>query len=407
MLKDVKQLRYHNEGKWWVSPFNESDEVLSQLSIPNKVKIHDATLRDGEQTPGVVFDVDDKIRIAELLDDVGVERIEAGMPAVSEVDRIAVKEIVKRNLKSEIFTFARATYEDIDLAIECGATGVIIEIPIGYPKLKYQFGWTWEDVAKKSIDSINYAKRHGLYTVYFPYDTTRAKDSDLEKLIYSLMQNAPPDAVGIVDTMGCALPDTIQYLVRKIKRLTNDLPVEVHTHNDFGMAVATELAGLCAGAECVHSCINGLGERTGNAALEELIMGMKILLGLNNDYSLEILPKVCEEVAYITNKPLSTNKPVSGIYNYTRESGIGVKLVLENPLAMFATNPILFGRRGDIVLGKKSGKASIEYYLDKLGLQANDEEVQEILAIVKDKGQKKKGLLTDIEFKEIFESVKC
>ncbi|MBN1662408.1 MAG: 2-isopropylmalate synthase, partial [Deltaproteobacteria bacterium] len=267
-MKDL----YFQENKWWVSPYNFVDDVRKKIDLPEKVLIHDATLRDGEQTPGVVFRKDDKIRIAQLLDETGIDRIEAGMPAVSDEDFDAIKAISKLGLKAQIFTFARAMSIDIDKAIDCGAHGVVIEVPIGYPKLKYQFKWTWEDVLKKSADCINYAKKKGLYTIYFPYDTTRSREEDLTNLLTKIMEHSPPDSVGIVDTMGCALPEAVQYLVRKAKAITG-LPIEIHTHNDFGMGVATELAAVAAGAEVVHSCVNGLGERTGNAALEELIMG--------------------------------------------------------------------------------------------------------------------------------------
>jgi methanogen homocitrate synthase len=272
----VMRSRHIQEGMWWISPYNFTDEVLGEFDLPDKVQIHDATLRDGEQTPGVVFRKEDKIRIAQQLDEVGVERIEAGMPAVSDEDFDAIKEITKLGMHAKIYTFARALTVDMDKAVECGANGVIIEVPIGYPKLKYQFKWTWEDVLRKSVDCINYAKKQNLHTVYFPYDTTRAREEDLTNLLTRLMQDAPPDSIGVVDTMGCALPEAIKYLVRKVKNLTG-IPVEIHTHNDFGMAAATELAAVTAGAEVVHSCANGLGERTGNAALEELMIGLHTL----------------------------------------------------------------------------------------------------------------------------------
>src|ERR1019366_9244290 len=287
--RPVMNGKYYRENEWWVSPYNYAPEVRAQFQLPERVSIHDATLRDGEQTPGIVFSVADKIAIAEKLDEVGVERIEAGMPAVSEQDFEAIRKISKLGLKSKIFTFARAMTADIDKAVECGAHGVIIEVPIGYPKLKYQFKWTWEDVLRKSVPVINYAKSHGLYAVYFPYDTTRAREEDLTNLLTRIMQEAPPDSIGVVDTMGCALPEAIKYMVRLVKRLTN-LPVEVHTHNDFGMAVATELAGVEAGAEVVHSCANGLGERTGNAALEELMVALHVLYGYETQYKLDKLP---------------------------------------------------------------------------------------------------------------------
>ena len=181
---------FHRDDRWWVSPFNVTDEVRRSFSLPPRVQIHDATLRDGEQTPGVVFSVADKIAIAEALAAVGVDRIEAGMPAVSDDDFEAVRQITKLGLPSRIYTFVRAMAADIDKSLECGARGVILEIPIGYPKLLWQFKWTWEDVLRKSVEVVRYAKAHDLEVVYFPYDTTRAPGGSHE----------PPDAPG----PGCA-----------------------------------------------------------------------------------------------------------------------------------------------------------------------------------------------------------
>jgi methanogen homocitrate synthase len=406
MTKYVKNKnKWLQEGKWWISPYNFSEEVVEGFDLPQKVQIHDATLRDGEQTPGVVFRKEDKIRIAQGLDEIGVERIEAGMPAVSSEDFEAIKEISKLGLKSKIFTFARALKSDIDSAVECGADGVVIEIPIGYPKLKYQFGWSWEDVLKKSIDVINYAKERKLYAVYFPYDTTRAREQDLDNLFTGIKKYSSPDSIGIVDTMGCALPEAIKYLVRKAKKLTG-LPIEVHTHNDFGMGVATELAAVTAGAEVVHSCINGLGERTGNAALEELIMGLHVLLGMDTPYKFDKITKLAKLTEEISGIKIPRNKPVTGEGNFTRESGIGVDLVIKTPLAMFATDPKFTGREGKIVLGKKSGKLSVKYYLEKLGIKnVSEEQTMKIVKKVKKLGINKRTLLNEEEFINIVKEV--
>jgi isopropylmalate/homocitrate/citramalate synthase len=397
--------KHFRENEWWVSPFNYAPEVRQTYDLPARVSIHDATLRDGEQTPGVVMSVADKIAIAEKLDEIGVERIEAGMPAVSEQDFQAIKEISRLGLRAKIYTFARAINADIDKAIECGCHGVIVEVPIGYPKLKYQFKWTWEDVLAKSVGVINYARSRGMHVVYFPYDTTRAREEDLANLLVRIVQDAPPDSIGVVDTMGCILPEAMKFMVRMVRKLTN-LPVEVHTHNDFGLAVATELAGVEAGAEVVHSCANGLGERTGNAALEELIVALHVLYGYDTQYKLARLPELGELVSRISGFPIAANKPILGDRNFTRESGIGVDLVVKEPLAMFGTHPALTGRRGDVVLGKKSGKLSITYSLERLGItDADDEAVAEMLKRVKDKGIEKRGLLTEDEFREIVENV--
>jgi isopropylmalate/homocitrate/citramalate synthase len=392
---------HFEDDKFWVSPYNFVPEVREGLELPPKVEIHDATLRDGEQTPGVVFSVQDKIDIALKLDEVGIERIEAGMPAVSPQDEEAIKEISKLGLKSRIFTFARAMKQDIDKALECGANGVIIEVPIGYPKLKTQFGWTWQDVLKRSAEVINYARDQGLYAVFFPYDTTRARPQDLENLCKGIMAESPPDSIGIVDTMGCATPEAIKYMVRWVKAMTG-LPIEIHTHNDFGMGVATELAAVTAGAQVVHSCGNGLGERTGNAALEELMLGLDLLYGYETGYKFDKLPELGDLLARVSNVPIARNKPVLGSGNFTRESGIGINYVMHDPLVMFGTHPALTGRHGEVVLGKKSGKASITYKLDALGLpQPDDDRIGDILNAVKQAGIKKRDILSDSEFMEI------
>ena len=401
----IENGKHYKEDLYWVSPYNFHPEVTGELNLPEKVEIHDATLRDGEQTPGLVFTVEEKVAIAKKLDEVGIDRIEAGMPAVSQPDFEAIQKISALGLNAKIYTFARAMNADIDRAVECGADGVIIEVPIGYPKLKYQFKWTWEDVLKKSADVINYAKDKGLHAVFFPYDTTRAREEDLTNLLNGIMKHSAPDSIGVVDTMGCATPEAIKYLVKLVNGLTN-LPVEIHTHNDFGTGVATELAAVTVGATCVHSCVGGLGERTGNAALEELILCLDILYGYDTKYDLAKLPELGNLLADITGIPYALNKPILGDRNFTRESGIGVNLVVEKPLAMFGTHPALTGRTGDIVLGKKSGKASILYKLDELGIDGvSDEQVTELLAQVKQAGIEKKGILTDDGFRKILAAV--
>ena len=391
---------YYKENAWWVSPYNDMEEIRQEIQMNPNLKIHDATLRDGEQTPGVVFSPEDKKRIADGLMELGVERIEAGMPAVSEDDQKAIKMICRDRGKTEVFAFSRAMRKDIDMALDCGVDGVVIEVPIGYPKLKYQFGWTWENVLEKSVDTISYARQNGLYVVYFPYDTTRSRTEDFDSLIKGLMENAKPDSIGLVDTMGCALPQTIAYMVRRLKGMTG-LPIEVHTHNDFGMAVATELAGAAAGADVLHACVNGMGERTGNAALEELILGLTMLYGLEKPYRMEKMLKLCNLVSEISGIPIAGNKPFSGSRNYARESGIGIEFVQEQPLVMFATDPRYFGREAQVVLGKKSGRKSIEYVLDKMGVTATEDQVADMLREVKKTSIDCKRLITVSEFEQI------
>jgi len=232
-----------------------------------------------------------------------------------------------------------------------------------------------------------------------------AREEDLVNPLTRLMEEAPPDAVGVVDTTGCALPEVIKFLVRLTKKLTG-LPVEVHTHNDFGMAVATELAAVTAIVEVVHSGVNGLGERIGNAPLEELMMGLRILLGIESDCRLDRLVALSKRVAEISEVNLSRNKPIVGEGNYMRESAIGADLVIKKPLAMFAVDPALLGRESQVALGKKSGKLSVEYMLEKLGIKGVSEgAVKEILKEVKLLGTQKRGLLTEEEFVSIVKKV--
>jgi len=386
---------------WWASPFNDLPDFRSSLNIPEKVIIHDATLRDGEQTPGVVFSIDEKVEIAKMLDSLGVERIEAGMPAVSEDDQNAIKQISQLGLKSRIFTFARAMDVDIDIAKECGADGVIIEIPTSEPKLKYQFPkWSHEDVIKRSIDTVNYAKSKNMETVYFGYDTTRADFSFLKELYSRIMEGAKPDSIGIVDTMGCILPGAVKELIKNLKSLF-DVKFEIHTHNDFGMGTAVSFAAMEAGAEVIHTCINGMGERTGNASLEEVLLGLRVLYGIDNNYQYGQMREISKKVETFSNFHMPKNKPVIGDNIFVRESGIGVDMVLNKPLSMFATDPSFVGHKAGVVLGKKSGTMSIDVKAKEMGFELDKESVKQILQEVKKQGIKKKRTLSDDEFAEI------
>ncbi len=395
------------KGQWkssmfWMSHYNYLDEIRQQFNLCKEIEIHDATLRDGEQTPGVVLNADEKVRIAEQLAKMGVHRIEAGMPAVSEGDYNAVKRIAKLGLPSKVLGFARAMPDDIKKVADAGAWGVVIEVPIGYPKLRYQFGKSWEWIMERSIKAIEIAREAGLHVVYFPYDTTRASFDELEALLKGICSQAAPDSVGVIDTVGCALPWTMAYLTRKIKEITGGLEVEVHTHNDLGMACATSLGAIVAGAEVVHVCVNGLGERSGNASMEDVAVALKACLGFEMDgFRFDMLKETSELVRNLTNTDIAQNKPVVGDRVYTRESGIGIDMLFKNPLAMFSVNPEFVGLEPKVVYGKKSGKLSIQFMMEKMGVTATDEQISEALVQVKDLGAKKKGTVSEEEVKEI------
>ena len=397
--------KWKNNNSWWVSNFNYKEEVTKQFNFQKSIQIHDATLRDGEQTPGVVMRKQEKVEIAKRLSEIGVQRIEAGMPAVSEEDRQAIADINKLNLNSKIFGFVRAKNEDLIMSKECGVQGVIIEVPLSKPKLEMQFKWGIDRVIYDSVSAIKKAKELGLYTVYFPYDTTRADESDLEKVLSAIMKETPPDSIGLVDTMGSALPATIGYMTRLLKDKTG-LPVEIHTHNDFGLALANSLQALLSGASVVHTCANGIGERTGNCALEEVIVALKVLYGLENNYNIEKIVELSEYLEEVTGYKVALNKPIVGKGNFTRESGIGADALLNTPLAMFALNPKILGRSPKLVLGKKSGLASINVKLDEFGIELDEEIKRLLLNDVKSAGQEKKRLVTDEEFLDFVKKYK-
>lgn len=392
---------------WWVSEYNYNEEVRKDFHLPQKVEIHDATLRDGEQTPGVVFSKDDKVRIAELLAEVGVDRIEAGMPAVSKDDAEAIKEISKRNLGPKIMVFCRAMRDDVDRAVDCGADGIVLEAPSGYPKLKYQFAgkWTEESLTEAVINTINYAKEKGLYVNYFPFDTTRAELPFLKRLLTNVTSNSKPDSVTVVDTTGSITPMAMRFLVRQIKQ-TIDLPLEVHTHNDLGLGTATTFAAVEEGVQVVHSCINGLGERTGNTALEEIALGLKILYGLDlKNFNFRKLAELAGHLERMSGKKLAQNKPVVGVLPFTREIGLGMKVLNDYPTAIFPFLPGFVGQEMKIVMGKKTGKESVLMKLEAAGLTAADEQLQEIVQRTKAAGIAKRDWLEDDEFLKIARQV--
>jgi len=401
----MKEKQWISEN-WWSSKFNFIEEVKGQFDLPKKIRFHDATLRDGEQMPGVVLRKDDKIKIAKMLDSLGIDRIEAGMPAVTQEDFEAIKEISKLGLKAMIMAFSRATIGDIDKAIESGVEGIVLEVPSGYPRIKNQFPkWSYEDVIKRAIEGVKYAKSKGLYVVFFPYDTTRAEIDFLETLYKEVVEKGKPDSVAIIDTIGCALPQTIYYLVKKVKSWVN-VPVEVHTHNDFGMAVATSIAGVEAGAEVVHGCLTGLGERTGNAPLEQVLVALKVLLGMDIRVDFKKLYEVCQKISELSKLPIPINKPLTGDVAFAREIGLGAKLFDTAPTTLFPINPAFLNRKPKIVLGKKSGKDSVKIKLKELGLNIDEEKISKLLEEVKTFSMEKRSYLTNGEVISIFNRIK-
>ena len=387
---------------WFVSPYNFDPDLRAQMTLPPRLVLHDATLRDGEQTPGVVLRRADKVQIAKLLDDSGVERIEAGMPAVSDEDYAAISDIVQAGLSAKIYAFARAMVADVELCIKSGAQGIVIEVPSGHLRLKHQYHWTEADVIGRALEAVSFAKQHGLDVVFFPFDGARASRPFYEELVGRVWTEAHPDSVCVVDTVGATLPGALANMVRRVRTIV-DGPVEVHTHNDFGMGVAATLQAVMAGAQVAHVCVNGLGERTGNAALEEVAVAARILLGLETGIDLTRMKELSTVVEQLTGVTLPKNKPVVGEGAFAREIGLGIELVQTQQRTVFPFIPSLVGMKPKVVIGKKSGVRSIAMKLDEWGLEATEEQMRDILVEVKQLAIDLGRPLADDELREMYD----
>jgi isopropylmalate/homocitrate/citramalate synthase len=367
--------------------------------------IHDCTLRDGEQAPGVVFTKKEKIDIANALDEAGVHRIEAGMPAVSPDDRDAIKEIAGSASKAQVFAFGRARREDVDLALQCNVKGMTIEISPLKERLDIM-KLTIDDAAKMVREAVGYAKAHGLIVSFFLVDATR---TELERNIKLGMaaKEQGADSIVIADTLGVASPSAVAYLVRKLRSAVG-LPIEAHCHNHFGLATASSLCSVFAGAEVIHVAVNGLGEGAGNTPLEEVVASLLLLVGVDVGITLEKVDQLSKLVEKCSRMKISPNKPVVGRNLFTRESGVAVERYFKSPelaLELEHFNPALIGRTTEIVLGKKSGKYSILYKLREIGIDAREEQVGVMLDEVKSLSTSKKSAISDDEFRNIVKKV--
>ena len=391
-----------DEQLWWVSDLNQKPEVLGQTHFPKRLKVYDTTLRDGEQTIGVAFDKREKLQIAKILDELGVERIEAGMPVVSKEDKEAVELIVKAGLRAEIWGFCRAVKGDIDACIDVGVKHVICEIATSPYKMD-AYHFTPEDVLEKVLDTLQYAKYRGLYTAFYAGGATRADLKFLETMYKKAVEEGKADEVVMVDTLGVATPETLFYLTKKLREWVK-VPIMVHCHNDFGMATACTVASVKGGAECAHVTLNGLGEKTGNADMAETAIAAK-LYGIPVNVNMKKLYPAAKLAEKLSRVPLSPLKPVVGENVFKKESGVTVAQLISFPPAVEGYSPELVGRKREVLLGKKSGKRSVEYKLEKLGIQATADQVNEVLKKVKELGMKKKGLVSDNEFRSIVEKI--
>jgi isopropylmalate/homocitrate/citramalate synthase len=393
---------------WFSSPWNHLSEVAEQFTFAPKLEIHDVTLRDGEQQAGVEFTVDDKIRIAELLAEVGVHRIEAGLPAVSEADEQAVREIVRRGLPAKIYAFSRCMLDDVKRAVDCGVDGVVMEIPSSHHLIEKAYRWPVEKAIELSIEATHFAHEQGLTVSFFPIDATRASVVELLDDLDRVATDGHVDAVGLVDTFGVLSPHAVGYFVRKVRERLQ-VPLETHFHMDLGLGVANTIAAVTLGAECIQTTIAGLGERAGNTPMEETVLALLTLYGLDAGIHTERFFSMSQEVLQRAGVSQPTNRPVIGERLFHVESGIiagWVRNVGDDLTEAFPYRPELVGQQApEIVLGKGSGMDSVAIWLDRIGVSANHGEIQAVLAEVKAASLSKKRTLEEDEFRAIVDRV--
>jgi 2-isopropylmalate synthase len=353
------------------------------------VRFFDTTLRDGEQMPGISLTVEEKVQIGMALDELKVDYIEAGFAAVSPEEAEAVRRIARDAAYAEVASLARANKADIDAAVDADVDMVHVFIATSDIHMKYKLRMTRDEVLRRITESVEYAKSRGVRVLFSAEDATR---SDLGFLVEAFRTaiEAGADEINVPDTVGVMTPSRMRYLVGHLKAELPPVPMHVHCHDDFGMAVANTIAAIEAGAEVAQVTVNGFGERGGNAALEEVAAAARFLLGREVGLRMERLYETSRLVARLFGIQLQPNKAVVGDNAFSHESGIHVHGVLNNPFTYEPMMPEAVGNRRRIVLGKHSGRHSVEWALKQMGLEPSPELVDYILRRVKDYAARKR-----------------
>lgn len=356
------------------------------------MRIFDTTLRDGEQTPGVTVTPEQKIQVAAKLDELGIDAIEAGFPIVSQGEMHAIKSIAKQGLKAEICGLARTIEADIDAALRCDLKYVHTFIATSDIHMQYKLKMNRDQVLEKAVKAVEYAKKHGLQVEFSAEDATRSDRAFLLK-VFNAVKEAGADRLDIPDTVGYATPHYVADLVREVSDSTR-LPVSVHCHDDFGLAVANSISGINAGAACAHVTINGLGERAGNASLEEFVMALQCLYQKRHGIKTELLYETSKFVSNTMGIIVQPNKAIIGENAFGHESGIHTHGVLSNPLTYEPISPELVGRKRWLQAGKHAGAHGIRAMLEEFGIKPTDDQLKIIVEKQKNIADKGKAITT-------------
>lgn len=395
--------------RWFTSPWNFADEVVRAFAPARRVLVHDVTLRDGEQQAGVEFTRDDKVRIAHLLAEAGVHRIEAGLPAVSPSDELAIRDIVKAGLPSEIWAFSRCLIDDVKRAADCGVKGVVMEIPSSHHIVEWAYRWPMEKAVELAISATRTAHDLGLKVSFFPIDATRADIVDFLKLIERVARDGWMDSLGLVDTFGVLAPHAVPFLVKKARERVS-VPLETHFHMDFSLGVANTVMAVASGAEIVQTTVTGIGERAGNTPLEDTVLTLLTMYAIDTGVRTEKLTELSRRILEMAKVTIPSNRPIVGERLFNIESGI-ITTWFKNAspdhlLEVAPFLPELVGQRElQPVLGKGSGLDSILVALDKLGRSASDEEMLELLTRVKACSLETKRLVSLEDFAKLADGV--
>jgi isopropylmalate/homocitrate/citramalate synthase len=390
------------QHKVWTSDLNKLDAVRGAFDHSRKVRFYDTTLRDGEQAVGVVFDPDEKFEIACALSDLGVGRIEAGFPRVSEADSSAVKRIVEAGLKSEIWGFSRAVKADLDALIELGIKQALIEISTSDVKME-AYGFTRDIVLQRVAEGVRHAVNNGMKVLFFPVDSTRS-DLDFLREVYSTAIDSGASEVAVVDTIGACAPEAVEYLVSEVREWIGDqMPLHFHGHNDFGLGTALAIAAVRGGADWIQGTVNGIGERAGNSDICEVALALSCLYDVPVELDLTQARKVSALVQKAANYRVDGWRPVVGDNLFTRESGaVANQFHIPEAIEPYSADLVSAPRR--IVLGKKSGLSSIKLKLQELGINLPEERFPDLLAQVKRDATAAGRLMTDDEFRRLAQS---
>jgi len=366
------------------------------------IRIFDTTLRDGEQTPGVSLTPEEKMEIANQLDKLGVDAIEAGFPSASEGEEKALKDLIKAGLNAEICALTRTLKSDIDAAIACEANSIHTFISTSDVQMKYALNMTPQQVLKAIEESVLHIKDHGFICEFSPMDATRTRMEFLKK-VCTVAETAGADRINIPDTVGIMNPASMRELIEDLHDVVK-VPLSVHCHNDFGMAVANSLAGVEGGATQIHVAVNGLGERAGNAALEEAVMSLHMIHKKKTRINTKLLYETSRLVSRLTGVVIQPNKAIVGENAFAHESGIHTRGIVVQPLTFEPIKPETVGRKRRLIAGKLAGKHGIKSELAEAGILPNEKQLSEIVNRTKELGDKGK-MVTDVDLFAIARTV--